>query len=112
MDTYVYIYIYIYDSDDIISYHIMQKSDIEITIGFPWFYYQCPFGYYPIVILTHLGVPRRAAEQQAGLSEKANVTTAAFGAMEAKEARQLFCFETAEVTLWETYIHKTTENHF
>ena len=33
--------------------------------------------------LTHLGVPRRA--EQAGLSEKANVT-AAFGAMEAKEA--------------------------
>ena len=95
-------YIYIYDSDDIISFHIMHKSDIEITIGFPWFYYQRPFAYYPIVILTHLDIPRRAAEQQAGLSEKANVTTA-FGAMEAKEARwKLFCFETAEVTLWET----------
>ena len=26
-----YIYIYIYDSDDIISFHIMQKSDIEIN---------------------------------------------------------------------------------
>ena len=93
-------YIYIYDSDDIISFHIMQKSDIEINWNNYWLSMVLLSMSFWLLSNSAFDPPWCPKTSRAGRAEWKGQCHRSLR-RDGGKGGQLFCFEAAEVTLWE-----------